>query len=83
MLNPKAGPAGHDRADFFRKSGRGVPPAAADVSSLGAILYELLTGRPPFRAETTLQPLAQVQDDDPVPPRHLQPGCRGMWRPSV
>jgi tetratricopeptide (TPR) repeat protein len=51
----------------------GVITAAVDVYGLGAILYEALTGRPPFRAETGVATLSQVQQDDPVPPRRLQP----------
>jgi serine/threonine-protein kinase len=55
------------------RSDNGAIGPVTDVYALGAILYELSTGGPPFRSDTASATLHQVANEEPVPPRRLNP----------
>jgi eukaryotic-like serine/threonine-protein kinase len=62
-----------EQAGRQRSGGRPTVGPSSDVYSLGAILYHMLTGRPPFQAATPAETILLALEHDPIPPRALNP----------
>src|SRR5262249_62030806 len=71
LAPPRYMPPGQAGPPVPGPGGEGGP--ACDVYSLGATLYHMLTGRPPFQAATPIDTILLALEHDPIPPRALNP----------
>jgi serine/threonine protein kinase len=69
LAGPRGTPSYMAPEQVIGSSGRIGP--AADIYAIGAILYALLTGRPPFQGASAIETLDRVRNRDPVPPRRI------------
>ena len=82
---PDGDRAGQRNAQLYARAREGLVEEvgpAAEIYGLGALLYCLVTSRPPFQTASRTEPMSQVLEREPVPPRQLTPGEATATRPS-